>query len=285
MGMKVVRSPDEMQALALRESLNGASIGFAPTMGYLHEGHLTLARRAREENDIAAVSIYVNPSQFVPGEDLDRYPRDEARDLERLEREGIDWVYIPTDAEIYGTGFSTFIEPPPAARGWCGDSRPGHFRGVCTIIAILLNTVRPARMYVGQKDAQQAAVIRQLIESLRFPAELAVCPTVREPDGLAMSSRNAYLSAEDRAAALSLSGALMDGLRAFRRGERDTQALLREGLARIGNTPGTRLDYMGVADHNTFEPVASASAGDTILGAMFVGETRLIDNMILTESE
>jgi len=268
-----------MQAAADR-SRRGWSLGFVPTMGYLHEGHLSLVRASRAQNERTAVSIYVNPTQFVPGEDFERYPRDEARDLQLLEKEGVDWVFLPSQEEIYPEGFSTFIEPPSSSRGWCGEARPGHFRGVCTVVAILFTIVQPDRAYFGRKDAQQAAAIRRMTQDLRFPIEISVQPIVRESDGLAMSSRNVYLSLKERRNALILSQTLARGIERFREGEREAAAILREGKARIESAEGVRLDYLGAVNGNTFESVKTIASGDLYIGAIFAGKTRLIDNMI-----
>jgi len=256
------------------------SLGFVPTMGYLHEGHLSLVRAARQNNDRIAVSIYVNPTQFGPNEDLAQYPRDRNRDLALLEKENTDWVLLPSDAEIYPPGFSTYVEPPEPSRLWCGQSRPVHFRGVCTVVTILFNLVQPTRAYFGRKDAQQAAVIRRMTQDLRFPVEIVVCPTIREPDGLAMSSRNVYLSPEERQRALVLSQTLAAGVERFRAGEREARVILESGTRQIANTPGVRLDYLGIVDQNTFAPVETVQPGNYMIGAVYVGKTRLIDNRV-----
>lgn len=249
-------------------------------MGYLHEGHLSLIRAARKRDDLVVVSVFVNPTQFVPGEDFERYPRDEARDLELLQREGVDYVLLPTGADIYPPGFSSYIEPPAASQGWCGDTRPGHFRGVCTIVSILFNLVQPHRAYFGRKDAQQCAVIQSMTRDLAFPLEILICPTIREKDGLAMSSRNVYLSFDDRQNALILSQTLNLGLQRFEEGVLDANKILEEGRRQIQSQEGVRLDYLGVVDQNTFKPIAKAQLGAYYIGAIYVGGTRLIDNMV-----
>jgi len=277
--LKVFDSAEEWQQIraALPHSL---SLGLVPTMGYLHEGHLSLVRAARRNNDRVAVSIYVNPTQFGPHEDLAQYPRDLDRDLALLEQENTDWVLFPSDADIYPPGFSTYVEPPEPSRLWCGQSRPGHFRGVCTVISILFNLVRPSRAYFGRKDAQQAAVIRRMTQDLRFPVEIVVCPTVREPDGLALSSRNVYLSPGERQRALVLSQTLAAGVERFQAGERNARAILEQCVPLIEKTPGVRLDYLGIVDQNTFTPVETVQAGHYFIGAIYVGKTRLIDNRV-----
>ncbi|MFB3786608.1 MAG: pantoate--beta-alanine ligase [bacterium] len=277
--MKVFDSVEEWRKVraALPHKL---TLGLVPTMGYLHEGHLSLVRAARQNNDHVAVSIYVNPTQFGPNEDLAQYPRDLDRDLALLEKENTDWVLFPSDADIYPPGFSTFVEPPEPSRLWCGQSRPGHFRGVCTVVSILFNLTRPTRAYFGRKDAQQAAVIRRMTQDLRFPVEIVVCPTVREPDGLALSSRNVYLSPTERQRALVLSQTLFAGVECFQAGERAARTILEAGARQIENTPGVRLDYLGIVDQNTFAPVETVQTGNYFIGAIYVGKTRLIDNRV-----
>ncbi len=277
--MKIVRTLSEIQSASLAIRKSDKKYGFVPTMGYLHEGHLSLVRKAREQNDELGVSIYVNPTQFCPGEDFEQYPRNEERDFQLLEKENVDWVFVPTSAEIYAEGYSTYIEPPRQSQGWCGDSRPGHFRGVCTIISILLNVVQPTHLYVGQKDAQQAAVIGQMIRDLRFPTELTVCPTVREPDGLAMSSRNSYLSQDERRDALILYNTLMDGLECYLGGEHDTKVIRRKGEEKISSNTSVKLDYLGIVDQETFQSVEVVQNGNLYIGSIYVGNTRLIDNI------
>lgn len=258
----------------------GKSIGFVPTMGYLHEGHLSLVRKARAENDIVITSVFVNPTQFVPGEDYERYPRDEDRDRKLLEQEGVDVLFIPTSNTIYPEHFSTYIQPPKQSEGWCGASRPGHFRGVCTIVGIFFNLVQPTRAYFGQKDAQQAAVIKQMTNDLRFPVDIIVCPIIREEDGLAMSSRNVYLSTEERKNALVLYESLKQGLVRFQNGEKDAETIINDGKQRITSTNGVQLDYLSIVDQNTFESVNTVSPNNLYIGAIKIGKTRLIDNML-----
>ncbi|MCH7808701.1 MAG: pantoate--beta-alanine ligase, partial [Planctomycetes bacterium] len=193
--MLVSAEIDECRRAVRQAHQDGQPVGLVPTMGALHEGHLSLVRQARLENDCVTATIFVNPTQFCAGEDFERYPRDEERDMELLQNEGVDWVFIPSTKEIFPNGFSTYIEPPKTAQGWCGASRPGHFRGVCTVVFLLLNFMQPTRAYFGQKDAQQCAVIRSMVQDLQMPVEIKILPTVREADGIALSSRNAYLSA------------------------------------------------------------------------------------------
>ncbi|MDP8243745.1 MAG: pantoate--beta-alanine ligase [Candidatus Hinthialibacter antarcticus] len=276
--MLIIRTISELRQTIRAWKREGLSIGLAPTMGYLHEGHLTLVRAARQNNDRAIATIFVNPTQFVAGEDLERYPRDEERDFDMLRREGTDAVFLPSPAEIYPEGFSTYVEPPAPSEGWCGASRPGHFRGVCTVVSILFNLTQPDRAYFGRKDAQQLAVIRRMSTDFAFPIEIIGLPTVREPDGLAMSSRNAYLSDEQRAQALILTQALQQGVARFQSGERNAQKILEEATQSINQIEGVRLDYLGAVDENTFQSVKQIQKGHLHIGAVFLGPTRLIDN-------
>jgi pantoate--beta-alanine ligase len=278
--VKIYRTILEMQNASRAVRNEGREIGFTPTMGYLHEGHLSLVREAKKKDQNVGVSIYVNPTQFCPGEDFERYPREEARDFTLLEKENVDWIFLPSNEEIYPDGFSTYIEPPSSSRGWCGDSRPGHFRGVCTIIAILLNIVRPTRMYLGQKDAQQAAVIRRLVKDLRFGTDIVVCPTVRESDGLAMSSRNTYLSYEERRSALILYETLLNGIECYHGGECDAEMILLKGAEKIKAVPEVKPDYLGIVHPDTFQSVKTIEDGNLYIGSIYIGKTRLIDNMI-----
>jgi len=257
------------------------TLGFVPTMGYLHEGHISLARRAREECDHVAASIFVNPTQFGPNEDLSSYPRDLKRDLTLLEEAGVELVWTPTPEVMYPPGFSTWVEVAGLTAPLEGASRPGHFRGVTTIVTKLFNAVQPDKEYFGQKDAQQAAVIRRMTLDLNFPLEIVVCPTVREPDGLAKSSRNTYLSPEERKAATVLHRALTAARNAYENGERDADALRAVMRDVIASEPLARMQYVSVADNNTLEELETVT-GETLLSmAVFMGKTRLIDNFVL----
>lgn len=256
------------------------AVGLVPTMGYLHEGHISLVRAARAENDVVAVSIFVNPTQFGPREDLSRYPRDLPRDLALLEAAGADVVFTPEAGDIYPPGFATYVDPVGSLTLRLeAASRPGHFRGVATVVTKLFNLVRPDRAYFGQKDAQQVAVVRRMVADLNLPVALRVRPTVREPDGLAMSSRNSYLGPEDRAAATVLCRALRAGARAF--GERPTGGVeaVREAMIRtVAGEPRAALDYADLCDPDTFEPLAELRAPALLAIAARVGPARLIDN-------
>lgn len=255
--------------------------GLVPTMGYLHEGHLSLVRRARAENDHVAVSIFVNPTQFGPHEDLARYPRDLNRDLSLLEPLGVDLVLAPAVEEMYPPGFQTRVVVEEVTRPLEGAARPGHFIGVATIVCKLFNIFQPDRAYFGQKDAQQAVVIRRMARDLDFDLEIVVCPTVREPDGLAMSSRNVYLSPEERRAATVLFRALSAAQAAWQAGERDGERLRERMRAVLATEPLARPDYVSIADPDTL--IELDRVGERALASLAVriGSTRLIDNLIL----
>ena len=277
--MKMVSSLHEMHTA--RIGLEGL-VGLVPTMGYLHEGHLSLVRAAAEACDHSVVSIFVNPAQFGPSEDLSRYPRDLQRDLDLLEPLGVDVVWTPSVEAMYPPGFQTWVEVEQLTRPLEGSMRPGHFRGVTTIVAKLFNAIQPHKAYFGQKDAQQAAVIRQMTRDLSYPIEIVVCPTVREPDGLAMSSRNKYLEGDDRRAALVLSRALQAAGSAFEAGERSAVALRALMSETIAAEPRARLQYVSCADYETLEELESVGDRKALLSmAVLIGPTRLIDNRVL----
>ncbi len=257
------------------------SVGFVPTMGYLHEGHLALVRRARAENDAVVVSIFVNPLQFGPREDYERYPRDLDRDLAVLAAEQVDAVFAPTVEEMYPPGFATTVEVRgPVAERLEGEARPGHFRGVATVVTKLFNLVQPHRAYFGWKDAQQVLLVRRLVTDLALPVEIVPVPTVRAPDGLALSSRNVYLSPEERAVAAALPRALFAALDCFRAGERRADVLRQTVQEMLRGTP-VRLDYVSVSDLASFEEVERVERPALLLAAAWVGSTRLIDNVLL----
>jgi pantoate--beta-alanine ligase len=256
-------------------------VGFVPTMGYLHEGHLSLVRRARADCAGVAASIFVNPTQFGPDEDLDAYPRDLPRDLELLEAEGVDLVWTPSAEVMYPEGFQTWVTVEQVTEYLEGARRPGHFRGVTTVVAKLFNGVLPQKAYFGQKDAQQAVVIQRMTRDLNFPLEVVVCPTVRESDGLAMSSRNTYLDEEQRRAATVLYRGLMAAEEAFAAGERSGKEL-REILERaIAEEPLAQMQYVSCADCDTLEELDTVGDRALLSLAVFVGQTRLIDNVVL----
>lgn len=276
--MMIVSSLEELRSA--RSMLN-EPVGLVPTMGYLHEGHLSLVRRAAEDCASVVVSIFVNPTQFGPSEDLSAYPRNMDRDLRLLEPLGVNLVWTPTPEIMYPDDYQTWVEVEALTDALEGAMRPGHFRGVTTVVAKLFNAVQPAGAYFGQKDAQQAAVIRQMAKDLNFPLKIVVCPTVREPDGLAMSSRNAYLDPKQRQAATVLFQALSAAGDAYNAGERSAEklrALMRETLA---TEPLAEVQYVSCADYNTLEEIEQIKGKALISMAVFVGKTRLIDNFVL----
>ena len=257
------------------------SAGLVPTMGYLHEGHLSLVRRARTENAQALATIFVNPTQFGPNEDLSRYPRDLERDLGLLHAAGCDAVFTPRPEEMYRPGHETWVEPGAVAGPLEGERRPGHFRGVATVVLKLFGIATPTRAYFGEKDAQQLAVIRRMVADLDVPVEVVGCPIIREPDGVAMSSRNKYLGPQDRAAAPVLFRALCAARERWLAGESDPGALLHVVRHVVAAEPRVKLDYAAVADPMTLAEVASAVEGSLLLIAVKVGPARLIDNLAL----
>ncbi|MFZ2489598.1 MAG: pantoate--beta-alanine ligase [Anaerolineae bacterium] len=276
--MKVVTTLEELRAA--RAALPG-TLGLVPTMGYLHDGHLSLARQAKAECTSVAASIFVNPAQFGPSEDLAAYPRDLPRDLALLEAAGVDLVWTPTPEIVYPAGFQTWVTVDEVAQPLEGTQRPGHFRGVATVVAKLFNAFQPDRAYFGQKDAQQVAVIQQMVRDLNFPLTVVVCPTVRERDGLAMSSRNAYLNAEQRAAAPVLYRALTTARAAFADGVTDADTLRDLMAATIDAEPLARRVYVSCADPLTLQELTGPVTRALLSMAVYVGKPRLIDNMLL----
>lgn len=263
-----------------RQNLPGV-FGLVPTMGALHAGHLSLVRRAKAENDHAGVSIFVNPTQFGPREDLSKYPRPLERDLQLLSDAGVDLVWTPTPDSVYPPGFQTWVEVENVTRPFEGAHRPGHFRGVATVVAKLFNAFTPDRAYFGQKDAQQVVVIKRMAADLNFPLEIVVCPTVREPDGLALSSRNAYLSPDERKAAAVLHRALSTAKEAFDKGERGGGRLREIMTSTLAAEPLARPDYVSAADPETLAELDQIHGGILLLMAVRIGATRLIDNFLL----
>ncbi len=279
--MKIIRKISEMQQYAETLRQQGKTIGFVPTMGFLHEGHLSLMRLARPRCDTLVVSIFVNPTQFGPNEDLDKYPRDFRRDEELCRQEKVDVIFYPTAEEMYPQPYRTFVNVEKLTETMCGASRPGHFRGVATVVAKLFNIVKPHLAVFGQKDYQQAQVIRQMVHDLNFDVEILTGPIVREPDGLAMSSRNKYLSAAQRKDALVLRQSLQLAQTIIRQVERNP-AVLRERMEElIESVPTSRIDYIAIVDPETLEDVAAIGERTLIALSVFIGQTRLIDNMVV----
>jgi pantoate--beta-alanine ligase len=278
LSMKVVESIEDLR---LERKGLAYPVGLVPTMGYLHEGHLSLVRRARAECGGVIVSIYVNPTQFGPREDLAKYPRDLQHDLKLLEAEGVDLVWTPSDETMYPDGYQTWVEVEKITKVLEGAIREGHFRGVATVVSKLFNATLPEKAYFGQKDAQQAVVIRRMKRDLNFPIEIVVCPTVREPDGLAMSSRNIYLNPEERKAAVILSQGLFKAVEAFKNGEHEAALLRKVVIETIASESKVNVQYISCADPDTLQEQEGKVNRALISLAAMVGKTRLIDNVIL----
>jgi pantoate--beta-alanine ligase len=281
--MEIIRIPTIMRQTSHEHLKKGKTIGFVPTMGALHEGHLSLVRRAKQENDITTVSIFVNPIQFGPSEDFERYPRDRQGDLEKLQKEKTDVTFIPEISSMYPERFLTHIEVNEISGRLCGAFRPNHFRGVATVVTKLLNIVKPTRVYFGQKDFQQSVIIKQLVRDLDIGVDVVVCPTVREQDGLAMSSRNTYLSEEQRKAATVIYECLREASDLVKSGIVDGIFIKGFMQERILNVPGiSSVDYAGVYNPETMIEMSEIN-GDILLAiALKIGNTRLIDNMLVT---
>lgn len=279
--MELIRIPRIMKEISKNLRAKSKSIGFVPTMGALHEGHLSLIKRAKEENDITVVSIFVNPIQFSQGEDYDRYPRDLEKDSKKLRDLGIDFLFYPDADSLYPEGYSTYVNVENLSNKLCGKFRPGHFRGVATVVCKLFNIVNPTRAYFGQKDYQQTLIIRKMVEDLNFDVEIIICPTIREQDGLAMSSRNTYLNEEERKAARIIYKALTEGEKLLRSQinpadvtQRIQEILKREPLVR-------EIQYAGVFDPQTLDELKERSEAYLIAVAVKIGDTRLIDNLLV----
>ena len=270
-----------MQAASRTARQDRRRLGFVPTMGALHAGHISLVRAARKQCDMVAVSIFVNPTQFGPKEDFSKYPRTFDRDRGLLEAEGVDIVFAPSAEEMYPPGATTFVTVEGLSEKLCGRSRPGHFRGVTTVVSKLFNIVEPHVAFFGQKDSAQAVIIRRMVRDLNLGVEIVVCPIVREPDGLALSSRNAYLDPQQRKQATVLYRSLMRVQTLADRGERDSARLIAAALDVLKAEPDVRLDYFEIVDRETLDPIANTSKGALVAVAAFVGTTRLIDNIVL----
>ncbi|HSW57399.1 MAG TPA: pantoate--beta-alanine ligase [Dehalococcoidales bacterium] len=276
--MRIIETLDDMKRY--RRSLNG-TVGFVPTMGYLHAGHISLITRSKKENTFNGASIFVNPTQFGPSEDFDRYPRDYPRDFAMLEKAGTDFVFLPTPGEVYPAGFNTWVEVQGVTAVLEGAVRPGHFRGVATVVAKLFNMVEPNRAYFGQKDAQQCVVIKKMAKDLNLNVEVIISPTIREPDGLAMSSRNVYLSAEERSQAPVLNQALELAQKMLDQSITDTGEIRQAMETLIKQKPLARIEYISLADALTLQELPTARAPMVISLAVRFGKTRLIDNRLI----
>lgn len=260
----------------------GLSVGLVPTMGYLHEGHLSLIKKAVEENDRVVVSIFVNPIQFAPNEDLETYPRDLQKDTQLCENAGANVIFHPEPQEMYPNGFSTHIIMDGLTKELCGKTRPTHFGGVCTVVSKLFNIVKPDKAYFGQKDAQQLAIIKRMVQDLNYDIEIVGCPIVREADGLAKSSRNTYLNADERKAALILSQAINLGKQMVADGERSSAAVIKAMTDKINSEPLAKIDYVNIVNALTIEPIDIISGEVLTAIAVYIGKTRLIDNFMIT---
>jgi pantoate--beta-alanine ligase len=278
--MRIVKSVAEMQKVCRELRTRRSVLGFVPTMGALHEGHLSLVRRARSECEAVVVSIFVNPLQFAPGEDLARYPRTFEGDRSLLDAEGVEVLFAPEVAEMYPDGSMTTVTVAGIGDRLDGASRPGHFTGVATVVAKLFQVVAPNRAYFGQKDAAQLAVLRQMVRDLNFDVELVGCAIVRDADGLALSSRNKYLTAEERKHALILHETLLRMEQMIAEGERHSEVVIRNGMTMLQTVPGVQVDYLAVVDANSLQPVACVATGSLVAIAAYVGKTRLIDNFV-----
>lgn len=279
--MRVIRSVKSIQQFIKRAKLAGKTVGFVPTLGALHDGHRSLLRRCRRENDIAALSIFVNPGQFGPGEDFKKYPRRERADKKLAKKEKVDIIFIPTEKEMYPEGYLTYIEVERMTQGLCGISRPGHFKGVTTVVGKLLNIIMPDVLYLGQKDAQQVAVVTRMARDLNFPVLVKTCPTVREADGLAMSSRNQSLSAGQRKEAAVLYRSLKEARQGVAAGNRLATVIVGKIRSRIARESSGRIDYIECVDADTFTPLKRIQGKAIVALAVWFGKTRLIDNIIV----
>ncbi len=282
--MKTISKVSEMKNIVNEVKKEGKSIGLVPTMGYFHQGHLSLIREVRKKCDILIASIFVNPTQFGPSEDYERYPRDLGRDELIAEREKVDFIFAPSVSEMYPSGYSTFLEVEGLSKVMCGKSRPAHFRGVTTVVAKLFNLVQPDTAYFGQKDAQQAAIIKKMVSELNMDVEIHICPIVREKDGLAMSSRNAYLNEEERKAALVLYRALLKAKDEIIKGKKDAGEIRKEITEVIEGEKLARIDYIAIVDPENLQEVDNIEQEVLIAVAVWIGKTRLIDNIIARKS-
>jgi pantoate--beta-alanine ligase len=280
--MQILTSPSETNIHCQNRRADGEQLGLVPTMGFLHEGHLSLVRGARKDNDHVVASLFVNPTQFGPNEDFDSYPRDFDKDCRLLEAEGVDVLFAPTVEAMYPADSATFVEVTGSLpKGLCGASRPGHFRGVTTVVCKLFNIVQPHRAYFGQKDAQQLAVIKRMVSDLNMPIEIVPMPIVREPDGLAMSSRNRYLNPDERGSATILHRALQLAKNRIEAGERNPANIIGAMQRLVSGEKFARIDYIDIVDVNRFKPVERIEGEILIALAVFIGKTRLIDNLHL----
>src|SRR6266513_1751940 len=279
--MDLITTTEVMRAASRAARAAGKQVGFVPTMGALHEGHLSLVRAAKAQCDVVAASIFVNPTQFGPNEDFSKYPRSFERDRELLENEGVELLFAPSVEEMYPGDAVTFVAVEGLCERLCGKSRPGHFRGVTTVVAKLFHITQPDFAFFGQKDAAQHAIIRHMVRDLHMPLTIEVCPIVREPVGLALSSRNAYLNPEERKSALVLHRSLMRVQKLYQSGDRDSATLISAAKNEISTDATVRLDYFEIVNPDTLEPQSRVEGRTLVAVAAFVGKTRLIDNVVL----
>lgn len=279
--MKLIKTKKELRDMLKAERQRGHSIGLVPTMGYLHEGHISLIGKAEQDNDIVVVSVFVNPTQFGEDEDYGTYPRDLSRDMERCKEAGADIVFVPETTEMYSKGSATFVDMEQLTDRLCGASRPGHFRGVMTVVAKLFNIVHPDRAYFGQKDAQQVLVIKKMVQDLDFNVQIVECPIIREADGMAMSSRNTYLNPAEREAALVISKSLLNAKQRIKQGERSADSIVTEMAGQISSELLANLDYVEVVNAENLDRISEIKGRILIAVAVRIGNTRLIDNIKL----
>ncbi|HOQ36237.1 MAG TPA: pantoate--beta-alanine ligase [Acetivibrio sp.] len=280
--MRLIESINDIKAIIRSQKSMGKTIGLVPTMGYLHEGHMSLVNMSVQHNDFTVLSVFVNPTQFGPNEDFDRYPRDIERDIKMAEAAGVDVVFSPSVEEMYPDGYKTYVEVEDITKILCGRTRPGHFKGVTTVVNKLFNIVQPDRAYFGQKDAQQVVVINKMVKDLNMNVEIVTCPIVREEDGLAMSSRNVYLSTEERKSALILSKSLFEAQELIKNGENRKENILKYIVDRIKSEKGAQIDYVEIVNADTLDSIGEFLKGRVLIAlAVKFGNTRLIDNAIV----
>ena len=280
--MQVVRRVDEIELIIKKIKLQGKTVGFVPTMGFLHEGHFSLVRESKTKCDITVVSIFVNPLQFGVGEDFDVYPRDEAKDLKNLENLETDIVFLPDKKDFYPKGFSTFVEVEKFSNVMCGKSRPGHFRGVATVVLKLLNIVCPDKLFLGQKDAQQVFIINRMVKDLDLSVDVCICPIVREEDGLALSSRNIFLSGAERKDAVVIYKSLTSVKALIDSGEKKASLIKNKIVEQLRSVSSLKVDYVEIVDFDSLEELDDVVKGNTLIAiAVYLGKTRLIDNFIV----
>lgn len=280
--MKIIKTIDEMRDISKEIFKSSKELGLVPTMGYLHEGHKSLIKKAKKENDLVAVSIFVNPTQFAPDEDLENYPRDLDRDAKICEELGVDYIFHPREEEMYPENFSTFVLPGENMTNiMCGITRPTHFRGVCTVLTKIFNIISPQRAYFGEKDIQQLAIVKRMVEDMNFDIDIVGCPIVREDDGLAKSSRNSYLDSNERESANILRKSILKAKQMIESGERDAIRVQASMIEMIESEALAKIDYIEILDFETFQRLKVIQNKTLISMAVYIGKTRLIDNMVI----